>query len=396
MYNLKLMLKNELEGDKSLATKLAQVAGLANPTPIYKFVGNKNEPIPPDKEMDSFNGLLNIVRFLFPNNELEIMTDYILMLDPCNKSSRCALEYASFNRLHNLFEHLINRMLDCNNAESREWATLYNLMRQFNTGKISPLDLVNQIQKEKVKRYDTIVFAKIVQLYAYYDIRLTNIMLQLSIGLDSQIQEIKDDYIKDCYLMRLSLLMLNICLHENKTEDISLYGNLILEKSEKLNMNGMAHHKLGDSLLFEGYDKAYSHLEKAYDIFRNLGNRHEQLKQVKRSICFLQNYWLKKPEFLEDQSNEVSDIHEMIFYLIRSGQLNKAKELVNEIDLKKLSDYRKGFHYFYRGLISKNKDDFYVSVAHFKLSGDKFYRQLSLKELENLGENKTALFALSI
>ncbi|MCY9416124.1 hypothetical protein MOF50_05555 [Bacillus inaquosorum] len=63
---LKQMIKNECEKDNQLAARLAKLAGYEKVNGFYKFVNT------PEKEMENIEGLINIVKSLFPDNEKQL------------------------------------------------------------------------------------------------------------------------------------------------------------------------------------------------------------------------------------------------------------------------------------------------------------------------------------
>jgi hypothetical protein len=390
VYDLKQMIKNELDKDKGLATKLAQVAGLANPSPLYKFL---NEP---EREMNDFRGLLEIVKYLFMDREKEIMHDYILTLDPNGKCARISLEYSLSNRMYDITDTLISKMMNCKNAESREWATIYNIDRMVDKGDLNLFDSIDAINDVKIKTNEMKSFGKMIQTYAYYGHRMFEMMFQVSIGLEKNVKSLKDDYMRFSYLCRLGLVMIGVNLHLNYIEEARRQGQMILDNSTQDSMRSVAYHQLGNSYIFEDYQKAIDYLMQSRLATKGLHGGEVRLNKIERSINFLQNYWCIEAEYLKPNSNNILDIHELAFCYIKKSEPKKATEILDDVEINSLSNNQKGFHFFYRGLLSNNREDFYKSIKYFKLSGDKFYRNASLLELKKLGENEIVLETLSV
>ena len=55
-----------------------------------------------------------------------------------------------------------------------------------------------------------------------------------------------------------------------------------------------------------------------------------------------------------------------------------------------------GFYFYYKGLISVDKSDFYKSIRCFKKSDDKYSVQLPLIELKKMGADIELLSLISI
>jgi hypothetical protein len=86
----------------------------------------------PSKEFDSLFGLIRIVRYIFGEDEKKLMEQYSTEIDPNNKSARHMLEYLSVHRMLESMKSLIDKMLDCKNVKSKEWAKVYTI--QYETG----------------------------------------------------------------------------------------------------------------------------------------------------------------------------------------------------------------------------------------------------------------------
>jgi tetratricopeptide (TPR) repeat protein len=145
----------------------------------------------------------------------------------------------------------------------------------------------------------------------------------------------------------------------------------------------------------ESYEKALKYLNEGLKITEKF-NLENTKTQIIRSLNFVMNYWGEKPDYLNHNSNEIPDLHEVAFFYIRNSNYKMAIDILDSMNLDSMNELQKGFHYFYRGLIGNSKEYFYKSVTHFKMSGDCFYRKLPLIELRKLGEHEMILNALSV
>jgi tetratricopeptide (TPR) repeat protein len=390
VYNLKQMIKNELDKDKGLAIKLAQVAGLANPSPLYKFL---NEP---EREMNDFRGLLEIVKYLFMDREKEIMHDYILTLDPNGKCARCSLEYAVNNRMYELSDVMIEKLSSSSNAESREWSKVYNLNNNVLVGSGDYFELLEHLSALRIKSTEMKVFSRMLQMHSYFEGKKFDLFFQVSERFENEVKGIKDDYIRFNYLCRFGLISVAIHLHLDKLEDARRYANMVLDNSTQDSFRSLAYLQLGNSYILTDYTDAIECLEQARIHSSKLKDNGVRLKQVLRSINFVHNYWGKESPYLDFKSIHVSDIHEIAFSNIREGSHQEALKILDSIDQSELTSYTLGFHKFYRGLIDGKKETFMDSVINFKLSGDRYYRNLPLIELKKIGVEDMYLQALKI
>jgi tetratricopeptide (TPR) repeat protein len=390
VYDLKQMIKNELDKDKGLATKLTQVAGLANPSPLYKFLNDS------DREMNDFKGLLEIVRYLFMYREKEIMHDYILTLDPNGKCARCSLEYAVNNRMFELSDIIINKLISSTNSESKEWGKIYSLNNDVLVNHGKYFELMERVNELRIKSNEMKIFGQMLQMHSYYEGRKFDLFLQSSDGFEKKIRAIKDHYIRFNYLCRFGLISVAAHLHLDNVVEARRYANMVLDNSTQDSYRSLAYLQLGNSYILDNYDEAIECFNHARMYSVKLNDNGTRLTQVLRSITFVQNYWGKDVEYLNSKSHDVSDIHEVAFNKIRQGKHKEAIEILDSVEQLSLNSYVLGFHHFYRGLISGDIETFMESVINFKKSGDRYYRNLPLIELKKLGVDDIYLKALKI
>ncbi len=353
---------------------------------MYKFL---NEP---SRELDNFNSLLKIVRELFPDREFELMNNYLRTVDPNKKTARVGLEYANMSRIDDLYEHLIEKLLDSSNAESKEWSQLYHLYQQGIKGSLPQLEIVDKVNEMRIKTPEMKVYSKLIIIYSYYHLGLFDILKQTSKLVDHQIVNIKDEFIKDSFTSRYGLVMTTVSLHSGSIEGVRTYGEMTLQSCQRSVINCQVLLQMGNSYMFESYEKSMEYFHKALSIC-NVSNKEEQ---IKNSMNFVNNYWGKNPDFLDYSSDTVSDKHEVAFHYIQSGRQDEGINLLNELNFEELTHGQKGFNLFYKGLATGNKNFYYESVRHFNLAGEKFYKKLPLIELRKLGENEIILDALSV
>ena len=166
MSNLKQMIKNEFDKDTGLETRLALKMGYKSSSPLNKFL--KYE----ERETDNFNGLLILVRELFPDREFELMEEYIKTLEPENYTARMCLEYTEINKLNETHAYLLDKMINCGNAKSKEWAKAYSLENGVKNCITSPSEAIDSIEEMSPKSKEVKVFLNISKFYNYYDLIL--------------------------------------------------------------------------------------------------------------------------------------------------------------------------------------------------------------------------------
>lgn len=388
---LKQMIKNEMEKDRTLATKLTKLIGYANPSALYKFLNDSK------RDFKEFNAILAIIRELFPEQEKELMMEVTKTLDPNKHIARVALEYATINKHEELKKYLLEKLASAKNIESKDFAFIYDVYAKLSNGEIPSREGIQMINRKGFTSYEAQVFSRIVLMYEYYfRLELFDNILELMDIVKPELDDINDQYLKEQYKIRINLLMVAVCLHKGMVEESREYAYSILKCNNIPNYTEVTTLlNLGNSFIMEDYNKSFEYLKKGLDLAIKY-NLENSITQLKSSLNFLMNYWGEEPKYLNFNSREIFDIHEIAFMYIRKGNKNKALEILNSINQDDMSNWQKGFHYFYRGLIDNNKENYYKSVTYFKLTGDRFYRQLPLIELKKLGENEVLLNALGV
>ncbi|MGG3721859.1 hypothetical protein ABET08_17565, partial [Bacillus subtilis] len=78
------------------------------------------------------------------------------------------------------------------------------------------------------------------------------------------------------------------------------------------------------------------------------------------------------------------------------SNIEEATEILDELSSRDQDENELGFYYYYKGLISQDKTDYYKSIRYFKKSDDKYFIQLPLLQLERMGADLELLNLISI
>jgi hypothetical protein len=175
---LKQMILNELDkhkGEKGYSETAASIANYSS-SALRKILNGDG------KEFDKFNGLVNLVRFLFGENELRLMEQYSNEIDPCNKSARIMLEYLGVNRSLEVLKNLIDRMSECKNKDSREFAKVYTIAYEWQTNyyDLDTIKFINKINEVKTSIPELRVKLNLLKFYGFY--RQQNYRMAFEIG----------------------------------------------------------------------------------------------------------------------------------------------------------------------------------------------------------------------
>lgn len=362
--------------------KLAQVARV-NESSISRYLNGHDEL--------NFESTLRIVQFLFPEEEKEIMVDYIYSQK--SRNARHGLEYCVMNHLWEPVDHLLKLLSESSNPVDKEWAVVYEILLIKRRNKLSLTELLEKVENLKPRESEMKVLKRIIKAYIYFDLKEYNSLdLHIS-GTDILINGLKSDFIKESLRVRLGLILSFVYLYDNKITESREHSTTILNQSFYDRPKGMAYYYFGYSYLFEDYDKTKTYISKALTFFA-IQNDKSRIKEAKLTLSFLDSYWKKNKDFTME-FDDYRSFNNYIYYLIQKGDLSLAKEFLDRVHLEELSNASRAFYYYYKGLINEDVSSYYLSIETFLQIHDHFHIQLPLKKLESLGENKIVLNILS-
>ncbi|AKF31004.1 MULTISPECIES: AimR family lysis-lysogeny pheromone receptor [Bacillus amyloliquefaciens group] len=369
--NLKQMIKNECEKDNQLAAKLSKIAGYEKVNGFYKFINT------PEKEMDNLGGLINIVKSLFPDNEEQLLSDYFLSLDPNKKCARQSVEYSDINQWDTLTDKIILNLSNSKNTTSQEWGNIYSIHRKLYKNEISIPEAIRECGRCKAPEMS--FFSDAMLMYKYLNIGEFGLMKSTLTLLD--FKSLPEGFIKDSYKSRVSMLQANISLNENNLIEARKHSNIAIMQSNVNRICFFAHLTIGNTLIFENYEEAMLAYNEAKKYVLN--DTHKEM--LNGALCFLANVWDKGNPWVNYESDDIKYQQLRAFYYIKNNNLDKANELLESLSTRDQDENELGFYFYYKGLISKQKSDFYKSITYFKKSDDKYFIQLTIMELEKLG-----------
>lgn len=388
-HTLKQMILNEIDkNSKGYAETLAEIAGYSSGSALKKVLKDEK------KEFEKFSSLLKIVCELFPNEEKEVISSYALTLDVNKQTARYMLEYAELNGLNELRKELIDRMTECGNAQSREWAAVHSIDYKYINSELNFLDAVAQLASLSPKTKEVMVYSQLLRAYSYLDQQMFDMAEQIVLPLESITKEIKEEFVSDVFLGRIYLILGECYNRKGAKEKARQVCNIMINTINCKTFVAWGLLQLGNSYMFESYEKSNQYLMKGLLLSFNMGEN--TTNNIKRSLNFLDNLWKEHPRHLDLNSNHPADSHEIAFYYINHKQYTKAMEVLNKDDMNTITHNQRGFHFYLKGLITNSISDFCESIKSFKKSGDYFYRELPLIELKKLNIDISIIEALAV
>lgn len=380
---LRAHILNQLDLKRMGQRKLAKIAGVSEST-ISRFLNDKDEL--------NFESILKIIKFLFPNKEKEYMAEYAITQKSMN--ARYCMEYCMIHRLWYITEDIIETLYESTNPLDREWAKIYDLELLRVNKRVDYDQLLLELKRYYPRSIEVQILHTFVTAYIYYDMNKHNLLFELLDGVEKQIEQVKSQFMKDCFNIRLGLLLNSYFLYQNDIEKARMYSLKVIDQDVADHVKGIAYLYLGESYLYEDYSKSKNYLNKAYQLFLET-QREESAKNAQLSLSFLQSFWKVDREFpfTLDSYNETT---EYVFYLIQKGELDQASHLLKSIDVESIPDWNKGFYYYYKGLIENTESPFHHSIKWFKKTENAFHLMLPIQELKRLEVDEVLLEILTM
>lgn len=334
-----------------------------------------------------FESALRLVKYLYPEQEREVMSEYI----PTQKSmnARHALEYCAMNGLWDLVEQTIKLLSSSNNTVDKEWAAMYQFFLMNTKRLLSPLEQLHQIEIFKPREKEIQILKSILKAYIYHELtEYRSVVLHVK-DIDLQLLEIKTEFIKISFTVRINLIMSVIYKRANNLVQSRKYCHFILEQNYFDIVKAKAHQQIGLSYLYEDYQKSLYHLKEELKLNTYYG-KVDFINKNLRNISFLKSFWGIDHTYSLPLDN-LGYFLNYVYYLIKKDDLLLARKKINQIDINQLSERDIAFYYYYQGLITNEISHHLLSIKTFLNLNEHYHLQLPLKEIQKLQGNDAIL-----
>ncbi|WP_202080074.1 AimR family lysis-lysogeny pheromone receptor [Caldalkalibacillus salinus] len=272
-----------------------------------------------------------------------------------------------------------------------EWRSAYHLLALRSQKKIEPQDLIQKIQYQTSDDPNLFVLYRLIQGYAYYDSHEFGLISSVLREIKESIPLMDDRKLQEMYQLRLVQLQTNYHLRTFYIQEAQEGCQYIIDNSNNPTYIASAYHTLGISYLYDDYTSGMRNLKRSLRMYQLFGQRSHNIG-IRRTIIFFNHYWSQSNQYMLF-SNQQDDMLEHVHGEVRLGNISKAKNILERIDVPALSATSKGFYYYFKGLTYNSIDDFYQSIISFKNMDDKFYANLGRLELYKLNERSSAIEA---
>ena len=369
-HSFKQLILNEINNHpRGFITELANIAGYNQSGGLTKVL-NKEE-----KEFEKFQGLVNMVEYLWGKKSVDIMVRYSKEVDPNKKTARNFLEYLVVNRRFEDFNELIERMKRCSNKESKEWAKIYQFRYKYELAKTEEDYnlLLNEISETNVNIYELNIYKKMLLNYCYNQLKDYTMVKYLTVENNSEVELINNDYIKNMYIIKSNESMAHYNLIINNSPELARkYAESILSISVNDVFKAYAYFIIGYSYTFITYEKSIYYLNKSMELYKVIG-RNDDINDINEKIELVSVYW-------DRIDGECIYTNNQILLDIKKGK---------EVNLSKIAN--KEYYYYLEGLITNNEKKLLLSLIKFVKKNNFFMANFPKIELLKRGYDNEIL-----
>lgn len=322
-----------------------------------------------------FHTLLKIAKYVFKNNYFETFKTWCLTLSQ-PKNIRFALEYLALNRQHVELGELIEKIRkEYSTKELTDWADTYSILLSYLKGE-EPSEVLNIARKHCPKTPETKILQAMIITYCKIKLREYTSISPVIDDLQNAIEEIKDDYIRESFKIRISEILAYVSLHLNNPEEARKHAKAIISSDICATLSAHSYYIVGMSYLFSNYDECLGNIIKYRESLINL-ERDKEVKIVDNNdLPFINSVWGKHA-----RRPETDDISEVGHYEAKYGNKELALELI-EKSIEE--DGVSGFKLYYKALATNDKALFMQSLIYFvNVKGDKFFANLPYEKLKD-------------
>lgn len=292
------------------------------------------------------------------------------------ESIKHAFEYATITRNTTLLKNLLELHKTAEGTVGecvQVYSILYNYLIDNLNGKNLELEV---IKLENIKNKSLQILLEIIKLYGYYHNGKYMKMLDQAKSIQKKVNSLGDKknlFIKECYTVRISEVLVPAYFHLNKIEKMRYYAEQLIctEICAKIASDG--YYYLGMSYITEDAELAIKQLRKSYELLEN--HQHSLRRQALSNLNFALSF-LSLP--LHDESNE-QDEYIKIFNKFKTGKKLEWSDY-QKFNKEKLSTYKK----YYKAVIENDLGNLCSVASEFFKSKNFFFASLVAQEIKKL------------
>lgn len=322
-----------------------------------------------------FPTLLKVAKFLFKNDYFQTFKSWCLHLNG-PKNIRYALEYLAVNRQTEELRSLIEKIYTLYPTRDLiDWADGYSILLDYHSG-VDVSEVLNKLRLYSPKSTETRILSTIIEVYCKNKCREYASMQSLMLGLEDSIAEIKEEYVRDSYRLRLNEILAYINLYRlNKPELARMHAEKVISSEICATLSASAYYIVGMSYLFSDYDECLGNILRYRDLLVELGREAGLSEVINNDLPFINNVWN-----MHTERPKTNDISEIAHYEAVKGNGAEAVSLVEKAISE---DGESGFKLYYKALATNDKAMHMQSLIYFSKKGDMLYANLPYKHLKD-------------
>lgn len=256
----------------------------------------------------SFEIIWKILKYLEFENKNELLKRYIPELT--KKNIKYAMEYFSLHGMHNELELLIEK---ANNgtSELREWARIYSKLQEYQKTLYKlpdPMGMITQLRRLDTPYQEIRMAIYLYEMYHLYYLNNLKILHQYLLGLNKELLEIDDKFLRMCFSARIDELMCFVELKYNDNpESARYYANRLLDIGITSNLNSTAHYVKAYSYIFEDFDKCVFHFKRSMEYYKSI-NRKSVVDELMQEMEIVYILWDKETEFTSELTKTLVEV----------------------------------------------------------------------------------------
>ncbi|MEE6134589.1 AimR family lysis-lysogeny pheromone receptor [Priestia sp. GS2] len=318
--------------------------------------------------------------------------EYIEMFcrDSHEKVEREALEWAYSNSNMKVLKLLIEKA--SLKARVDPIVAVYELQMRRIEKTISVQDFFDKIedlsyQDPKCLDLETFILLGISTVYHYVDVAAYKAVASKAKNLLKQIQNIKNQYLRMAYSIRVKLALIISSMRSNELVLAKEIGAELTNK-EILDMFPLYYNNalvcLSEIYVFTNKEKSYSYIECSVNLMKDgyFDENPKWKKIIKSTHDFLHIYHNDYDNlFLEDKAEQAH------FFAKKNcpGSKERALDIIQELEDQ--NGYLTNFQAYYKALATKDISMMYIAKDRFYQSGDFFYVQMAQNLIDNFKIN---------
>jgi hypothetical protein len=309
---------------RGFSNTLAEIAGYFSGSNLKKVLTNET------KEFDNFNGFVTLIKFLWKDNYVDVMIKYSNEINPNKKTARNLLEFLMSNRRFESFLDLLEKMEECSNAESKEFAKMYRLFYKYDHTLTNDIDSVlKEISEANVNTNEMIIFKKLLLNYCFMrknDFVMTKCLMEET---ERIIDSIENEYLYKVYKVRLhEIISFNQLNVYNDPATARKYADEIIATDADEHYIAFANYIKGYSYFFTSYDNAVLYLNRSLEMYYYM-DRKDDAEDIKETLEFLSIFWNKNENSVVYPKNQLLvNAKNGIDYQINITNLNVLPEFI--------------------------------------------------------------------